>query len=81
MSEVLEQITQRACRGVGVTNGAGNEEVGGEYGQNTDVRIPKETIERSVKFLRDEIEAVIEVVHDEKNGGATTNGVNGHKGR
>ena len=81
LSEVLEQITQRACKGVGVTNGAVNEDIAGEYGRNTDVRIPKETVERSVKFLRDEIEGVIEVVHDEKNGGATTNGVNGHKGR
>ena len=79
LGDVLEEVSRRACQGLGAANGVANGEVSGDNSQSIDVRIPKETIERSVRFLRDEIEGVVEVVHDEKNGGSAVNGVNWNK--
>lgn len=76
--EVLNQVTKSACQGLGATANGGTTNGVSDATMKIDVTIPQETIEKSVKFLKDEIDGVIEVVHDEKNG-SITNGTNGHK--
>ena len=75
--EVLSEVSRRACQGINKSNGEANG-ANASNADSIDVKIPQEVIEKSVKFLKDEIEGVVDVIHDDKSG-PLSNGVNGHK--